>query len=394
MKTLDLFAGPGGWDVAAREIGLDPLGVELDVATRQTRKAAGLRTLRGNVADLDPVDLAPVDLLIASPPCQAWSMAGSRGGEKDKGLVYELTDHILNDEPYGEQTWEDERSALVTEPLRWTLALRPRFVALEQVPPVLDYWRYLATILRAEGYGVWTGILEAERYGVPQTRERAILMAELGGTPHPPAPTHQRYVPGEPAQAQPEDLFGGGLRPWVSMAEALGWGMTERPYPVVACSSDTGGPDMEKVGGSGAREQLYREQREGRWLNTGRDWKPGGTREDAQTIAATEPAPAIDSQANKMQWTHRPATTIAGDPRVFPPGGHLANDGRDNSRMVGRSENAIRVSEEEAAVLQGFPRDYPWQGNKSERFRQIGNAIPPPLARAILTALVGAKVPA
>jgi hypothetical protein len=70
----------------------------------------------------------------------------------------------------------------------------------------------------------------------------------------------------------------------------------------------------------------------------------------------------------------RPATTVAGDPRVFQPGGHH-QEGE-------QSHNAIRVSEQEAAVLQGFPPDYPWQGTRSKRYQQIGNAVPPPYWRA------------
>lgn len=84
----------------------------------------------------------------------------------------------------------------------------------------------------------------------------------------------------------------------------------------------------------------------------------------------------------------RPATTLAGDPRVFPPGGHIAHDGRNNDNMVGRSEGTIRVTEQEAAILQSFPSDYPWQGSRSKRFEQIGNAVPPLLAEAILRALL------
>ena len=48
----------------------------------------------------------------------------------------------------------------------------------------------------------------------------------------------------------------------------------------------------------------------------------------------------------------------------------------------------MRVTVDEALILQGFPRDYPVQGTKTQCFQQIGNAIPPPLAEAILRSLV------
>jgi DNA (cytosine-5)-methyltransferase 1 len=104
----------------------------------------------------------------------------------------------------------------VVEPFRFALALRPRWIALEQVPHVLPLWEVIATILANDGYGVWTGVLEAERYGVPQTRERAFLLARRGAAAHPPEPTHQRFIRGH-APAAVDGLFG-GLQPWVSMA--------------------------------------------------------------------------------------------------------------------------------------------------------------------------------
>lgn len=222
MKALDLFAGPGGWDTGIADLGIKPLGIEWDDAACATREAAGHPTLQADVSELNPRDFAPCDLLIASPPCQAWSMAGKRKGQEDIERVYKLTDWIEAGSPnFDVGEWADDRSRLVTEPLRWALELRPRFIALEQVPPVLDYWKYVGQILRRWGWGVWTGILEAERYGVPQTRERAILMAEMEGQPHPPTPTHQRYVPGEPARH--DVTLEGEVLPWVSMADALGW---------------------------------------------------------------------------------------------------------------------------------------------------------------------------
>jgi DNA (cytosine-5)-methyltransferase 1 len=77
----------------------------------------------------------------------------------------------------------------------------------------------------------------------------------------------------------------------------------------------------------------------------------------------------------------RPATTIAGDARAFQPGGHHGNGEQ--------SQNAIRLTVEEAAILQGFRSDYPFQGTRTKQFEQVGNAVPPPLARVVIAALLG-----
>lgn len=93
----------------------------------------------------------------------------------------------------------------------------------------------------------------------------------------------------------------------------------------------------------------------------------------------------------------RPATTVQGDPRIWPPG-HKVN--ADDRRRLGAEADrrygdragtrAYRASEAQAALLQTFPSDYPWRGTKTVRHRQIGDAVPPLLARAIIAELVGA----
>lgn len=431
MNAIDLFAGPGGWDVGARELGIDPLGIEWDDAACQTRAAAGLRTHQGDVAALDPHDFAPCDLLIASPPCQAWSMAGKRKGADDITRVHALTNEIASGgEPmdpdlwrtcFGE--WSDPRSKLVTEPLRWALALEPDLIAWEQVPPVLDYWKHCASILRERGYGTWAGILSAERYGVPQTRKRAILMASLAGPVHPPQPTHQEYRSGEPAWDHPQMTLEGELLPWVSMATALGW--TGAGVVNTRCDRQTpGGNEFPPTQPSWALTEKARS-----WTLRANAQDNSATRdsdEPAPTSASqglakgrdvirfraarverqtSRPAPTIVTTrrsdkglvvgrqlpegegrnvgghgwGEKGDPSERPATTVAGDPRIPPPGhhGHSEQGGPD----------AIRVSIEEAAVLQGFDPHYPWQGSRTKQFEQVGNAVPPPLARAILESL-------
>lgn len=99
-----------------------------------------------------------------------------------------------------------------------------------------------------------------------------------------------------------------------------------------------------------------------------------------------QPAPTITAghDSGDRQWVQgRPATTIAGDSRVFQPGNH--------KEPGDQSKNAIRVSEAQAACLQGFPDGYPWAaaGSRSAAFRCIGNAVPPPMARAVLAEALG-----
>lgn len=99
----------------------------------------------------------------------------------------------------------------------------------------------------------------------------------------------------------------------------------------------------------------------------------------------TEPAPTLAFGHNSAGWEFflRPATTVSCDSRLAPPGHH-------DSQMRG----SINVTERDALILQGFPPDYPLAGRtKDSRFTQIGNAVPPALAEAIVRAVTPGPVP-
>lgn len=347
LTAVDAFAGVG-WGVACERLGIREYGADNAASVIRTRSANGMRTIYRDVwAGLFEPSLVPSHRMhIASPPCQTFSMAG--GGEGRQALDDVLT--AIDDESWkapaalhalGERM--DPRTALVLTPLAHIWAHRPELVALEQVPPVLPIWRRIAQVLRTLGYSVWSGILHAEQYGVPQTRDRAILMARLDGPVKPPAPTHSRYYTAKPKRLDP------GVEKWVSMAEALGWGMPERPYPTIATARETGGPDKEKVGGSAARAAIYAEQYAGRWV------------------------------------FERPATTVVGSfsPDVIAAPGH-----RDRETSRQDAPGSVRVTFEEAAALQSFPPDFVWKGTKTARFQIVGNAVPPLMAEAILRSLL------
>lgn len=252
------FAGAGGWDEGARLIGLHGFtGNETDKAACDTATAAGHTRVRADVTTL--VRTGPRWGYIASPPCPPWSRAGSRKGFLDQPAIVDHMHRVIADLAwidYPRDGWHDPDSPLVLEPVRAVFDLRPTWIALEQVPDVLPFWELFAVLLRALGYRAWCGILDSEMYGVAQTRDRAILTASVDpahNVSRPPA-THERYRPNrEPAA----DLFG-ELLPWVSMAEALGWGMEARPgMTVTGGGSSTGGAEPF---GHGARAGIERER--------------------------------------------------------------------------------------------------------------------------------------
>lgn len=222
-RIIDLFAGPGGLDVAATWLEIPVTGIEWDPNACATRRAAGLDTIEADVRSYGPEDFPDANVLTGGPPCQTFTVAGSGSGRQALGQVIEnaedMASHLGDGIPRCE--FEDDRTGLVLEPMRWTLlaleAGRPfQAIVLEQVPAVLPIWEAYGAILRRYGYEVAIGVLRTEEFGVPQTRRRAILIARQGDEKVSlPSPTHQPYRRGGIDQGAFE------LLPWVSMGRAL-----------------------------------------------------------------------------------------------------------------------------------------------------------------------------
>lgn len=378
--AIDLFAGPGGWDISARQLGIVVVGIEWDADTCATRRAAGLyRTIHDDVRSFGPANFL-ANGLIASPPCPTFSSAGKGSGRRALNSVIEAAGHLATGGGLLAHAIDDrdERTALVLEPLRWAIEAHTdgtpyQWIALEQVPAVLPVWEAYAEHLRGIGYSVATGILHAEQYGVPQTRRRAILVARLDGAVALPAPTHSRYYPRNPDRLDP------GVLPWVSMAETLGWGMTGRPsITVTGGGSATGGAEPF---GNAARQGMRREAEAGRWAMR----TSGASNRTCPPRRVDEPSRTILGGGQAAWVQERPATTVQGDPRLGAPGRREFVKGGP-SMFSGES---VRVTVQEAATLQSFPPDYPWQGTKTAQYQQVGNAIPPLLALRVLEQATG-----
>lgn len=328
ITALDLFAGTG-WGVACRSLGIREMGVEIMPEACATREANGMATLFHDVWEglENNLYIPDYQLLIASPPCQTFSMAGHGTGRDALTHVLAAIEARAYKDPDRLREFgvaHDDRTALVLTPLSYVWRDRPRFVAMEQVPTVLPVWEACAEAMRAWGYHVWTGNLQAEQYGVPQTRKRAFLLASLDGPVTPPAPTHSRYYSRTP------ERLDAGVRPWVSMAEALGWGATDQPSHTVTAGTQSY-PGMLRSN-----------------YGTGGDASKRGERLTDQL------APTLTSKADRNKW-----------------------------------DGVRKMSVDEAAILQTYPA-MQWCGTKSKQFLQIGNAVPPLLARAVLSELTAA----
>lgn len=273
--VIEGFAGPGGYSEGLKLAGFPTslsIGIEINADACATGEKNGHRRLKADIATLDPYDVANTYGFPHgkhdSSPCPGMSTAGKGLGRLDLPLLYDAADRIgaggnaqvIIAEVQRKQ--HDENSVLSLYPLWWQLALRPEWITMEQVPTVLPLWEMYAEVLRKYGYSVWTGNLNAEQYGVPQTRKRAVLMASRVLPVRPPRATHSRFYNRSPEKLDPD------VHKWVSMAEALGWGMVLRPYPTVAAGTKSGGADPQMLGGSGARLIVARERDagEGHWV--------------------------------------------------------------------------------------------------------------------------------
>jgi DNA (cytosine-5)-methyltransferase 1 len=504
IDALVGFSGPGGSSHGLRMAGARTVGIELDQDACDTAVKMGLESIQGDITNFDPrrffntfialdpfhKGLAPRERpLIAqfSPPCPGFSKAGKGHGRQDLPMLRDaLTDLAMVEIADAEDValmWRellqhdclDARSALTFEPIRWIAALHPEYVFMEQVPEVLEVWEEYAKVLTAWGYDVWTGKVYAEQYGVPQTRIRAFLIASRISKVVPPTPTHSRYHNRSPKRLDPN------VQKWVSMAEALGWGMRQRPYPTVAAGIRSGGADPMMIGGSGARK-IITDAAQGEdwqeWRDTdlvgfpraadeqasvtinGKEYRARDLRSaDLPAFTVTEksrswvrypeeppiaqiaagrtgggtprnlddPSPTVTSKGTAMwiwdratyqgpdraavahevehglvandagqmvrrlnnqsgtafdyAWpSERPAPVIAGRGLVTMPG---ANANRFNGATKSRNDG-IRVTVQEAAVLQSFPPEWSFQGTRTSAYGQVGNAVPP-LLQYVLT---------
>lgn len=327
LTTVSLYCGAGGLDLGFQRAGFKLVwAIDADPwAVRTYADAVGPHVVCGDVLDVDPPELPKPEVVIGGPPCQGFSVIGRMDPSDPRSRhVWHFLDVVERFKP----------RAFVMENVK-ALAVSPRWATLRAG---------LEQRARALGYSVETFVLNAADYDVPQARERMFMIGLCGAQPLKPAeltagcpPTVRDALSALPPVGAPGN--DGICRAKVVPAKVPV--MRPSPYRGSLLFNGSGRPLLLDA--------------------------------PAKTLPASmggNATPIIDQK--ELESGARPwvvdyhARLLAG------------------SRPLKRAPKRMRrITVQEAAALQTFPRGMTFHGPQVAQYRQIGNAVPPNLAYAV-----------
>ncbi len=343
MKVGSLFAGIGGFDLAAERAGMT-------VAWQSENDKHASRVLDNrfpgitNYGDIHDINPPTVDVLTGGFPCQDYSVAGLRGGlVGDRGALW----------------WEYHR--LIAD-------IRPTWVIGENVPGLISSrggadFETIIESLTELGYGVAWAVLDAQYFGVAQRRRRVFIVGHSGGIPRPEILALSEGVFGHPAPSRKAREGNTG------------------PTPVgVGGSSELGHTVTTPSGGLSAKQNQFTYVVEPEW----------GQGADLVT-KPTDIAPALSALNGQH---HDRGIRIAFAQNQRDELRELDVAGSVNAERWGTAKNETLLTEPsvrrltplECERLQGFPDHWTNISDNSniQRYRQLGNAVAVPVAEWIM----------
>lgn len=359
--AADLFSGAGGISLGLEEAGYDVVmgadHYEAAVATH-AHHFAGL-SLNWDLADPDVVERvgklikdAGIEIIAGGPPCQPFSKAGRS-----------MIRHRVQ---LGERDPHDERRDLWRSFLEIATSARPRAILMENVPDLaLDremfIFRSIVEELEQDGYSVHTRIIESWRYGVPQMRQRLLVVALRDGVAFEwPADAPTKTTLWNAIGEMPE--IEGGWRP---EGGAHGW--KEYDGPVTEYQHR-----MRRDVVPGDEHKLF-----DHITRPVRDDDRAAFESMTHKTKYSDLAPEhqryrndiFDDKYKRLDENDLSRTITA----------HIAKDGY--WYIHPRQPRTLTVRE--AARIQSFPDHFRFSGPPSAAFKQIGNAVPPMVAAAV-----------
>ncbi|MGW4851149.1 DNA cytosine methyltransferase [Streptomyces sp. NPDC004288] len=387
IKVVDLFSGAGGFSAGFQAYEPDGPGsspfqsvaaVEFDKAAAATYAAnfGSSHVANVDIAKWDPTPYRDgVDVVMGGPPCQGFSGLNKDNLEPDRN---------------------DPRNLLWREYMRVVTTIRPKIFVLENVDRFLKSQQFVDLTKATEAggeladYTLATKVLNAADFGVPQARRRAIVIAtrkDLHAPLNHPEPTHSRH-----ADAQQPTLGedGGDLKAWEAVGKAV-FDLTPAKAPRTELPEGRTGTPLgaDPIPGPYRTTELHVGRRPtdlslARYAAIGE----GGNRHDLRNKSTVLNGETVPLSTDSWDKHNSGSGDVMGRMRRESPSVTIRTEfyKPEKGRYLHPVENRP-ITHYEAALIQGFPPDFQWFGSKVEIARQIGNAVPIGLGRALAQAI-------
>ncbi|MGL5042631.1 MAG: DNA cytosine methyltransferase [Fusobacteriaceae bacterium] len=342
FTVIDLFSGAGGLSKGFLDAGFDiTLGIDFNDSALETfeKNHGNTKAMQLDLSDLNNIECIVdefnkkydnLDVLVGGPPCQGFSLAGKR------------------DE-------DDERNTLYKAMVKLAERMKPRAVVLENVPGMLTLYngagkKRIFKDLENLGYKMSVKVLYAPEYGVPQIRKRAFFVGLLD--------SKKNFEFPAPLKSANE---------FISCEDAIG---------------DL--PSLEGIYGDEIQEyecEPKTEYQAEMRMNSKKIYNNIGTIHSEKTVKMISFVPEGKNYKSLPEeyrglYKYNEALTRyhSMKPSLTINTGHRSHFHYRYNRIP-----TVR----ESARLQSFPDDFIFYGNKSEQYKQVGNAVPPKLGYVI-----------
>lgn len=339
-KVIDLFAGVGGLSLGFEKAGFDVvIANEYDspIATAYQYNHKNTKMIVGDITSIDLNEtfgkyVGKIDVIIGGPPCQGFSQKGQR------------------------KTINDERNFLFKYYVKVVDLVKPTYFVMENVPNLLTaekgYFRKeLIELFDTIGYKLNMGVLNASDYGVPQNRRRAVIIGKYRNVaPELPKALHKTVTI------------------WDAISDLAflnsGEGTEEQEYKFPPES------DYEKMlrGKCNVLHNHVATRHSAVALKRLAMIPPNAGKE-------VLPEDQLTKSIYSGTWTRmrKDEVSVTITTRFDTP-----SSGKFTHPYLNRA-----ITVREAARIQSFPDDFVFIGNKGSQMKQVGNAVPPLLAKAI-----------
>jgi len=340
LRVLDLFAGVGGMSLGFEQAGFDIIAaIEFDksIAESMKKNHKNTKVFISDIKELDPKDIkkdiGEIDVIVGGPPCQGFSLKGKRLG------------------------LDDERNFLFREYIKYVKEFKPKYFIIENVPGIMSsnngyFVNEIDNAFKKLGYKINYGVLNAADFGVPQNRKRAIFI----GT----RMDKEILLPDKKLDDENK------VTVWDAISD------------LAYLDSGEGEFELEYIKEAETEYQKQMRKKSKKLFNH---------------IATKHSDIAIDRlkrippEKGKEFLTEKITSTFG------QTWGRLEKD-KQSPTIVTRFDTPSNgknshpflhraITPREAARLQSFPDNFIFYGNKSSVIKQIGNAVPPLLGKAL-----------